>query len=195
MKKVVLLSGGLDSTTALYQALKEGHEVRSLAVNYGQRHNRELDAAWEISSSVYNQFQNYKNHKQVDAPGLRSVLRGSYLTDDVSPSLVVVPNRNMILLSIGIAHAISMGSDSVVFSCHMDDTRDFPDCGQSFVDAMRKATDIEIETPFIEMTKADIAKKANQHGVPVDLTWTCYAGEREPCGECLSCKSRVVCHE
>ncbi|HAE89439.1 MAG TPA: 7-cyano-7-deazaguanine synthase QueC, partial [Idiomarina sp.] len=135
-KVVVIYSGGMDSFTVLNRALEQGHEVSALSFNYGQRHVRELDVAAKVCEALN------IPHKIVDITAINTLLAGSSLTDDIeipeghyeesSMKSTVVPNRNMILLSLAIGYAVSEGASAVYYGAHSGDHAIYPDCRQEF---------------------------------------------------------------
>jgi len=200
-KTVVVLSGGLDSSTLLYHLLAEGHTVKVLSVNYGQRHSRELRAASEICAKTG------VEHRIVNLSGLAAIFGQNALTDkavDVphgaysseTMAVTTVPNRNMILLSIATGWAIASDFTAVAFGAHSGTYTPYPDCQPQFAVAMNAATHvcdeqpIEVLAPFIHWTKADIVKRGHQLGVPFELTWSCYEGGDIHCGACSTCVDR-----
>lgn len=208
-RAVVLLSGGLDSSTVLAIALSKGREVQALTVDYDQRHRKEVDAARRIAEHF-----RVPDHlvTRVDL----SHLRGSSLTD---PSVDVpegrtdaeipegipatyVPARNTILLSLALGYAESVGADEIYVAANAIDYSGYPDCRPEFYDAFREVArlgtkrgvegrPIRIHTPLIRMTKADIVRTGAKLGVPFELTWSCYHGREEACGACDSCRLRL----
>ena len=168
MKIVLTLSGGLDSTVLLWHLLNQRHEVRCLSVDYGQRHRRELEAATEIAKLVG------VEHRIADLSNLRQFMGGSSQTSDVpvpeghyaadNMKLTVVPNRNMILLAVAGAWAVSTKSDSIAYAAHAGDHAVYPDCREEFVKPLSEALwnadwhQVKIERPFLKMTKAEIAE-------------------------------------
>jgi len=200
MKTVLLLSGGLDSTTLLYYLKDLGYEIYCLSFDYGQRHSKELEAAKKIAEIKK------VPHKIVDITNINELLLGSSLTSDIdipyghykdeSMKSTVVPNRNMILLSLAIGYAVSIDADKVSYAAHSGDHAIYPDCRPIFYDRMNEVAEIanykqiKIEAPFINIDKKEIVKIGEKLGVPFDLTWTCYEGKDEPCGKCGSCIER-----
>jgi len=197
---VVLYSGGLDSTVLLYHKQAEGREVHALAVSYGQRHGREIVAAEAICKMSGIHFQ------VADIPAVGSILR-SALTDtsidvpqghyeDESMRATVVPNRNMIMLAIATGHAASIGAREVAYAAHAGDHAIYPDCRPGFYHAMRRAIAvchwdvIDLDDPFIGMTKAEIVQRGDKLGVPFQYTWSCYQGGETHCGVCGTCVER-----
>ncbi len=200
MKCVLVYSGGLDSTTLLYHLRARGDEVRCLGVDYGQRHRRELEAARAICERVGVEY------RLADLRSIAPLLAGSALTDAVavphghyaeeSMKATVVPNRNMILLSLAIGWAVSLKYDAVAYAAHAGDHTIYPDCRPEFVEAMDRAAGlcdwhrVRIERPFVHMTKADIVRRGAELGVPFELTWSCYEGGEVHCGKCGTCVER-----
>ena len=200
MKTVLIFSGGLDSTVLLYSLLDQGHTVSALSIDYGQRHARELVAASSIARVAK------VPHRVVDASSLRPLLAGSSQTSDVpvpfghytdqSMKVTVVPNRNMLMLSIATAWAISLKFDAIAYGAHAGDHAIYPDCRLQFVDAMRAAlkladwSPIELHAPFLSFTKANIVSIGHKLRVPFELTYSCYTGAPVHCGECGTCVER-----
>ncbi|HPD32052.1 MAG TPA: 7-cyano-7-deazaguanine synthase QueC [Phycisphaerae bacterium] len=200
MRIVLIHSGGLDSTVLLYKLRAEGHEVRCLGVDYGQRHRRELDAGQAICRDVGVEY------RVADLRGLRSLLAGSALTDsipvpsghytDETMKATIVPNRNMIMLSVAIGWAVSLRYDAVAYAAHAGDHTIYPDCRPVFVEAVRSVArlcdwrPIELLAPFVGKSKADIVRIGAELGVPFERTWSCYRGGELHCGTCGTCVER-----
>jgi 7-cyano-7-deazaguanine synthase len=208
LSAVVLHSGGLDSTTALYWALQEGYIVHPLSANYGQRHERELGHAMSISSQLFDAHPGCRPATVADLRGISHLLQGSALTTSTvevpdghytAPSMkaTVVPNRNMILLAVAAGYAISKQASVVIYAAHAGDHTIYPDCRPAFVGAMQQAlaccdwTHVALVAPFIEKTKADIVRLGAELGVPFERTWSCYRGNNGGhCGTCGTCVER-----
>lgn len=174
--------------------------MRCLGVDYGQRHRRELEAARAICERVGVEY------RLADLRSIAPLLAGSALTDAVavphghyaeeSMKATVVPNRNMILLSLAIGWAVSLKYDAVAYAAHAGDHTIYPDCRPEFVEAMDRAAGlcdwhrVRIERPFVHMTKADIVRRGAELGVPFELTWSCYEGGEVHCGKCGTCVER-----
>ena len=203
MKTICLLSGGLDSTTLAAFLKSKGHELTALSVHYGQRHAKELEAAERIAAYLGIEWV------QVDLGAIRGLFAGSgssQVTDEAVPEghyaesnmrSTVVPNRNMIMLSVAAALAISRKANAIAFAAHAGDHAIYPDCREAFVNAMRPALAscdygvLHLLTPFLFETKADIAQRAAALRVPVEMTWSCYQGEAIHCGRCGTCVERA----
>lgn len=198
---VLIYSGGLDSTVLLYQLLAEGHTVSTLSVNYGQRHQCELKHAQAICGELG------VNHQVADLSLIRPLLAGSSLTSpeievaeghytEASMKSTVVPNRNMILLSIATGYALSVNATNVAYAAHSGDHAIYPDCRNEFADAMEEAISlcdwkpVNLIRPFVDLTKADIVRRGSELHVPFEKTWSCYKGERVHCGRCGTCIER-----
>lgn len=188
MPTVLCYSGGLDSTVLLYDALSQGEEVACLGVAYGQTHKRELEGAESLCDALGVPYHRV-------GVGPTSIFDGSALTGS-SQGTVVVPNRNMVLLSLAGALAESLRYDTVAIAAHQGDYDLFPDCRPSFFEEMyrafRRATDgrVRLWYPYVRLSKLDIVKRGIDLEVPFDLTWSCYGPGPEPCGECLACRER-----
>lgn len=200
-RDLILLSGGMDSTTALAESYDAGHAAYTLSVDYGQRHRKELDAAAKVAEyySV--------PHRVLDLTGWGALLPGSSLTDSTvdvphghyaapTMSITVVPNRNATLLMAAAGIALSHGCTHVVTGVHAGDHDIYPDCRPDFVDSARKTIElgtegkVTLDAPFVHTTKTDIADRAEALSAPLELTWSCYEGGDQHCGRCGTCTER-----
>jgi len=186
MKTILLFSGGIDSTTLLYKLRSEGHEVECLAFDYGQRHRRELLAAKEITENL---------NLPLRVIELRDIWHDH---TDIFPAVSdIIPNRNMIFLSIAATVAIEQGAEAVAWGPNRDDWGGFPDCREDFAVTMRAAlllchtSAIDLLTPFISMTKTEVVTLGYSLDVPLGATWSCYEGGRKPCRRCSACLTRA----
>lgn len=208
MKAVILLSGGLDSSTVLYQAKFEGHECYAISFDYQQRHQQELKSAKAIALSA-----GVVNHQLVSFD-LRA-LGGSALTDDridlprrsvteMSQDIPVtyVPARNTIFLSFALAYGEIIGAERVYIGVNALDYAGYPDCRPDYIEAMqsvfrlgtkqgREGQAVAIVTPLIDLRKTEIIQLGNKLRVPWEKTWSCYAGGDLACGACDSCQLRL----
>jgi 7-cyano-7-deazaguanine synthase len=208
-RAVVLLSGGLDSTTTLVLARAEGFETYALSFDYGQRHRVELEAARRVAQSV-----GARAHRVVKIDG--DVFGGSALTDDVDvPKLrseaemahgipiTYVPARNTIFLSYAVAWAEALRASDIFIGVNALDYSGYPDCRPEFIAAFEKMANLgtksgveesrlTIHAPLIKMSKAEIVRTARRIGVDLSLTHSCYdpAPDGRACGVCDSCQLR-----
>jgi len=201
-KAVVVFSGGLDSTTLLYHLRDARYEVKALSVNYGQRHrDRELDAAESICRQLGIERKVLDFTSLVELFGHNSLTDGSVAVPEGPYSqstipLTTVPNRNMILLSVGIAWAVSLSFEAVAFGAHAGPRTNYPDCSPGFAEAMDRAghecddRKISVLAPFVTWDKADIVRRGAELAVPFALTWSCYNGGLKHCGKCGTCIDR-----
>ncbi|VVB70887.1 7-cyano-7-deazaguanine synthase [uncultured archaeon] len=201
MKAVLILSGGVDSTTLLYKMQDDGHEVYALTFNYAQRHKKEIDCARKIAEKLG------IPHRVVDLSNLAALLGDSALlggkdvpschyTEDAAKQ-TVVPNRNMIMLSIAAGYAEAHEVPAVYYAAHKNDSTIYPDCRAEFVEALKPAIrlatawhPVELQAPFVDLTKAEIVKMGLELGVPFEMTWSCYQGRDLPCRSCPTCIER-----
>lgn len=201
MKIVVVASGGLDSSVLMHELHTQGHDVCGLGINYGQRHSRELEAGAAVAGALGIPYQ------VVDLSALRAFISNSSQTSgdipvpdghyaEESMKLTVVPNRNMILLAVAIGYAVNIGAQAVAYGAHAGDHTIYPDCRPEFAAAMERAallcdwSPVKLLRPFIDRTKADIARLGHQLGTPIELTWSCYKGGAKHCGVCGTCVER-----
>ena len=204
MKTLVVMSGGLDSTVLAHQLKSRGRELFGITFDYGQRHSRELLFAGRQAEELGIQLT------RVDIQGVGTVLAGKsallrggadvphghYTSEQMKQT--VVPNRNMIMLSIAAGHAITLGCEAVAYAAHLGDHAIYPDCRGSFIEAVAEAirlcdwSDIILEAPFVDddLDKSDIVKLGEKLGVQMGLTWSCYNGRAQHCGNCGTCVER-----
>jgi 7-cyano-7-deazaguanine synthase len=202
---VVLLSGGLDSSVLLHQLRFEEYECIGLAVDYGQRHARELISAEEVARAAGVPLKTahlqhalrpiFVNASSSQVGRLEEVPYGHYAAETMKTT--IVPNRNMLLLSIAGALAVSCGARHVAYAAHAGDHAIYPDCRPEFTAVMRSALSLANEppihliTPFIGITKADIVRRGSALKVPFILTYSCYEGSySQHCGRCGTCTER-----
>lgn len=202
MKTLVICSGGLDSVTLAHQ-VAAAHDLAGLvSFNYGQRHVRELEFAAHAAARLN------VPHTIMDISAIGTQLSGSALTDTIAVpdghyaeatmKITVVPNRNAIMLTIAYGIAASRGANIVAAAFHGGDHFIYPDCRPAFVEkfsAMQMAAldgvaDIQLHTPFLNATKADIVAAGATLNVPFEETWSCYKGGEIHCGRCGTCVER-----
>lgn len=204
-KAVVLLSGGLDSATTAAIAQRDGYEVLALSFRYGQRHERELQAASQIVQALA-----IPNHYVVDVN--LGHWGGSSLTDtslaipqegielDTIPS-TYVPGRNTVFIAIALSLAEAKGATAIYLGINAIDYSGYPDCRPDYLQAYQHLANlsskvgvegkpIQLIAPLVNSSKIDIVQQAIALGVPIERTWSCYQGGEQPCGVCDSCRIR-----
>lgn len=203
---VVLLSGGLDSSTVLAYALSKGYSAHALSFDYGQKHRKELESGKKIA-------EYYGIDRKVMKVDMRAI-GGSALTadnidvperqvTDISEDIPItyVPARNTIFLSVAAAYAETLDSNVIFIGANAIDYSGYPDCRPDYFNAMEKALSlgtklgiergIEIRVPLQYLSKGEIVKLGEKLKVPYELTWSCYNGGDKACGKCDSCQLRL----
>ena len=208
-RAVVLLSGGLDSTTCLAIAREQGFDLFALTVNYGQRHIFELQSAKNVALSL-----DVGKHSVLDID--LAQFGGSALTDDIEVPkdrvesemsdipATYVPARNTVLLSVALARAETLESFDIFIGVNALDYSGYPDCRPEYIDSFERTANLatkagvsgknfHIHTPLINMTKAEIIKSGTKLGVDYGLTFSCYDPQETgaPCGHCDACILRL----
>jgi 7-cyano-7-deazaguanine synthase len=210
-RAVVLLSGGLDSSTCLAVALHDGYEAHALSVDYGQRHRGELARARQVAREL-----GAAGHRVVKVD--LSAFGGSALTDAAIAvpkrrrpgaageiPVTYVPARNTVLLALALAHAETIGAEAIFVGVNAVDYSGYPDCRPAFIAAFEKLANLatkagvegtmnfRIHTPLIQMTKAEIIRRGSELGVDYSLTHSCYAPSEAgiACGRCDACRLRL----
>jgi 7-cyano-7-deazaguanine synthase len=211
-KAIVLLSGGLDSTTALAVARHEGYAVYALSFNYGQRHKHELIAATQVAKYFdavehiifdvnIGQFGGSALTADIEVPKGRST---AHMENDIP--VTYVPARNTVFLSVALAWAETLGATAIFMGVNALDYSGYPDCRPEYIAAFEKmanlatkagvsgAQQLRIHTPLIRLTKAEIVRLGQSLGVVFGLTSTCYDPDAEgrPCRRCDACQLRLT---
>jgi 7-cyano-7-deazaguanine synthase len=208
-RAVVLLSGGLDSSTTLAVAQRDGYECHGLTVSYGQRNRAELDAAARVARTL-----DIRSHKVISVP--LDAFGGSALTADIEVPkdrqadgmsggipITYVPARNTVLLSLALAYAETLGAFDIFLGVNAVDYSGYPDCRPKFIEAFENLANLAtkagveggrfyVHAPLIDLTKADIIRLGLNLGVDYSLTLSCYdpSGEGVACGRCDACQIR-----
>ncbi len=206
-KAIVLLSGGLDSTTTLAKALSDGHEVVALSFRYGQRHSKELISAANVAKHYgvkhvivnldLSMFRSALTREDLVVPENRDE---SKMGQDIP--ITYVPARNIIMLSVAAGLCESVDADRIYIGANSVDYSGYPDCRPEFFEAYEKmiavgtkagveGRPIKIETPILRYSKADIVRLGKKLHAPLELTWSCYEGGEKACGKCDSCQLRL----
>lgn len=211
MKALVLLSGGIDSSTCLALAKeKYGTEVLALSLYYGQKHAKELESADKVAKyygvklikmDLVKIFANSNcSLLENSSEAIPLTSYGEQLKEQPhKPVSTYVPFRNGLFLSTAASIALSYDCETIYYGPHQDDAAGsaYPDCSIEFNNAMAEAIylgsgkQLKIEAPFVNMHKKDIVAMGLKLKVPYELTWSCYCGEEMPCGKCGTCRDRA----
>lgn len=212
MKKIVLLSGGVDSTTCLAVALQGCKPEDVMAVNmyYGQKHRREIESARRIAAYYGVEIMEVdmspifsKSDCSLLASSDKAIPHESYADQQKEtggqPVSTYVPFRNGLMLSAAASIAVSVGASLVYYGAHADDAAGnaYPDCSTSFTEAINRAIyegtggNVSVIAPFVTFNKAEVVKTGLALGVPYKMTWSCYEGGEKPCGKCGTCIDRA----
>lgn len=202
MKTLLVCSGGLDSVSLAYSLASQNALSRLVSFDYGQRHRKEIQFAHLCAEQLGVPYH------VIDMRGVGAVLTGSALTDDIdvpeghyeedSMKSTVVPNRNAILLSIAYGVAAANRDDGVATAVHGGDHFIYPDCRPAFTEAFAKMqhaaldgyANVDLVTPFVNKSKADIVIEGARVNTPFEKTWSCYKGGDKHCGRCGTCVER-----
>jgi 7-cyano-7-deazaguanine synthase len=201
MKTVLIFSGGLDSTSLLYKLKKEGDIIHCINFDYGSKHNdRERLAARMITANIgvpmsliELPFINFLFKSSLLSSG-EAVPHGHYADDNMKKT--VVPFRNAIMLSIASGYAASIGADRVAAGIHAGDHTIYPDCRKIFFEAFKNLLEVglwehvDFYAPFLNLDKGEVAYEGYIAGAPLELTYSCYEGGAEHCGQCGACTER-----
>tara|TARA_B100001115_G_scaffold88033_1_gene64827 strand:+ start:52 stop:717 length:666 start_codon:yes stop_codon:yes gene_type:complete len=209
-KVIILASGGLDSSTVAGVAKSSEAEIYGLSFDYGQRHNKELQAAKLIAKHF--QFKDLKIVK-LDL----SLWGGSSLTDKkkiipnkgINKNIIpntYVPGRNTIFISVALSYAEAINADFIGLGVNALDYSGYPDCRPDYIQQFQKLADIsnkrgrennpiKLWTPLIDLNKEEIIEMAFSHNVPIEDTWSCYVGGSKPCEKCDSCRIRIKAYK
>ena len=210
MKALVLLSGGVDSSTCLAVAKeKYGDNVLALAIYYGQKHARELKSARAVANFYHVELLELDmqtifagSQCSLLANGSGEIPLESYAQQlkerGGDTAVTYVPFRNGLFLSAAASIALSHGCDAIYYGPHSDDAAGnaYPDCSSAFNEAMGRAiylgsgNKLQLVAPFVDKCKKDIVAEGLRLGVPYELTWSCYLGSDKPCGHCGTCIDR-----
>lgn len=212
-RAVVILSGGLDSATCMGIAKAQGYSLFPLTFDYGQRHLREIEQA-RLIAAHYGAEEHLKvvalpflkdfgasalTDLNIEVPVVEGTSDGEQ-TDDIP--VTYVPGRNLMFLSIAASYAEAIGARAIYIGVNALDYSGYPDCRPEFIQKVQdvihagtkagaEGVPIQIETPLLEWTKAEIIREGLRLKVPYHLTTSCYNGEEKACGECDSCRLRL----
>ena len=205
MKKIAIciISGGMDSALAAQIAKNDGYEIVALHFNYGQRtEKKELECFEKIANDLGAKERQVVDLDFFSQIGVNALTDNSIEvpTDGIKPGVPItyVPFRNGIFLSVAAAVAQKFNAQAMYIGVVEEDSSGYPDCRESFIKSINSAinlglndNDIEIKTPLIHLSKADIVKKSLELGVKLEHTWSCYKNEDKACGVCDSCRLRL----
>ena len=198
---LVVYSGGLDSYTLLNKAIKKFDYVEAITFNYGQKHNKEIEYAKSNCAKLN------INHEIVNLD-LKNILANSALVGDIEipegnydkekMKQTIVPNRNMIMISVAASLVIKNNIEYLWYAAHSGDHEIYPDCRPEFIDKMAAVLEIcdyhkiKFEAPFQNFSKSEIVKTGLAMGLDYSKAWTCYEGKEKPCGKCSACLERAL---
>ncbi len=203
-KAIVLLSGGLDSTTTLFYAVNNGFKCACIIFDYGQRHRKEISYAQKIARRAGCDYTLVKISMPWKGSALldrRIHLPKNRALNTTEIPVTYVPARNIVFLSFAASYAEAIGARTIFIGANAIDYSGYPDCRPEFLKAYEvvlkkglksgvEGKPIRIQAPLIRKTKAQIITLGLKLKVPYALTWSCYGGGKKPCGSCDSCRLR-----
>jgi len=196
VRALVLLSGGIDSTTALYLTKQETDDIYSVTMIYDQSYDSEAEASKKIAAAAH-----VREHLSVFLPFFKDIERRYKPTPSSKISTAYVPARNIVFYGVAAAFAETLKANKIVFGSNADDAKELPDARPTFIQLMneliRNGTRagsegfvIETVNPLINYNKSEVLKLAIALKVPLQLTWSCYENSEIPCGKCRGCYNR-----
>jgi 7-cyano-7-deazaguanine synthase len=204
-RAVILVSGGMDSATAVYEAMERGYEPYFLHTSYGQETaERERECAEALAEAV-----DAADFLHIETGHLSAIGQSSLTDDEMAVEdadldsdeipASYVPFRNANLLSMAVSYAEANDCSAVFIGAHSEDFSGYPDCRPAFFEAFQQVidvgtkpeTEIDLVAPFVEWSKTDIAERGLALGVPYEITWSCYRSETPACGTCDACAFRL----
>ncbi len=206
-KAVCLLSGGLDSTTALYSALKDGYDVTALTLHYGQLHVKEIEfakatvEALKLSHHLVSFGMPWKGSSLLDKSISMPMMREEKNMAHDIPS-TYVPARNSVFLSLAASCSEAIDASAIFIGANILDYSGYPDCRPEYFEAFEKmlalgtktgaeGKKLKIHAPLLLLNKKEIIQLGKNLGVPFEKTWSCYQGTHMPCAQCDSCRLRA----
>lgn len=195
-RALVLLSGGIDSATALYLTKRECDEIYTLNMVYAQTYDSEAEASKKLAAEAH-----VKEHLSIYLPFFRDLENRYHPQPSSTVSPAYLPARNIVFYGIAAAYAETLEADKVVFGSNADDAKELPDARPSFIRLMNELVKVgtragsegkavEIVNPLLELSKSDVLKLAIKLKVPLQFTWSCYENAKTPCGKCRGCLMR-----
>jgi 7-cyano-7-deazaguanine synthase len=197
MRVIVLLSGGIDSTTALYLTKQDVAEIFTLNMIYTKTFDREAEASRELAVAA-----GVKEHLSIYLPVFKDIEGRFHPPPSQTISSAYLPARNIVFYGVAVAYAEALGAERIVFGSNSDDAKELPDAGPTFIQRMNELVKIgtragnegrtiQIVNPLINYGKTGVLKLALQLKVPLQLTWSCYEDGKVPCGKCRGCLTRL----
>jgi 7-cyano-7-deazaguanine synthase len=197
LRALVLLSGGIDSATALYLTKQQTDDIYSLNMTYTQTRDSETEASKKLAATA-----KVKEHLLVYLPLFKDIETRYRPTPSPEISSAYLPARNIVFYGVAAAYAETIGANRIVFGSNADDAKELPDARREFIQLMnelirsgtragREGFEIEIVNPLIGYDKAEVLKLALELRVPLELTWSCYENGQVPCGKCRGCRNRM----
>jgi len=204
-RAVILVSGGMDSATAVYEAMDRGYDPYFLHTSYGQQtESRERECAEALAEEVDAADFLHVETEHLSAIGQSSLTDDEMTVGDAEPDsdeipASYVPFRNANLLSMAVSSAEANDCSAVFIGAHSEDFSGYPDCRPAFFEAFqgvidagtKPETEIDLIAPFVEDSKTDIVERGLDLGVPYEITWSCYRSEQPACGTCDACAFRL----
>ena len=201
MRALVLLSGGIDSATALYLTKQETNDIYSMNIVYTQSYDSEAEASKKLAAVAH-----VKEHLNVYLPLFKDIETRYRPTPSSQISSAYVPARNIVFYGAAAAYAETLGANSVIFGSNADDAKELPDAQPQFIQLMnelitvgtrsgREGSPVKIVNPLIDYDKVTVLKLALKLKVPLELTWSCYEDAHTPCGVCRGCRTRLKAFE
>jgi 7-cyano-7-deazaguanine synthase len=198
MRKVILLlSGGVDSSTALYLTKRQTDDIYSITIIYEDTYDAEAEAAKKIAAAAH-----VRDHLTVLLPFFKDLEQRYHPSSSPNTTPAYIPARNIVFYSVAAAYAETLGASQIVFGSNADDAKELPDARPTFIqlmnDLIRSGTRvgqegalIEVVNPLINYSKSDVLRLALELKVPLELTWSCYENGKTPCGKCRGCRDRL----
>jgi 7-cyano-7-deazaguanine synthase len=201
MRAIVLLSGGIDSATALYLTKQETEDIYSMNMVYTQSYDSEAEASKKLAATAH-----VREHLSVYLPFFKDIETRYRPTPSRGISSAYVPARNIVFYGAAAAYAETIGANSIVFGSNADDAKELPDAQPQFIQLMnelitigtrsgREGSEMKIVNPLINYDKVAVLELALKLKVPLELTWSCYEDAPKPCGVCRGCRMRLKAFE
>jgi len=195
-RAIVLLSGGIDSATALYLTRKSNTEIYSINMVYAGTYDAESEASKKIAAAAH-----VNEHITILLPFIKDIERRYHPEPSSEITTAYIPARNIIFYGIAASYAETLGASTIVFGSNADDAKELPDARRDFIELMNESIlngtragkegfRIEIVNPLIYQTKSEVLRLALELKVPLELTWSCYQDGKSPCGKCRGCIGR-----